>query len=100
MPLPVGSVSERLAVVAIPAPLLVTATVNPIAVPADTLAASAVLVIERFGHCTTVDAADCTEALLAAETIAVFEYVAQLVDDVLLVRCTLAVPEPARFPKL
>ena len=70
------------------------------AVPADTVAASAVLVTLNAGHCTVVVALDCSVALLVAVTVAVFAYAAQLDADVLLVTCTVAVALAARFPKL
>ena len=42
--LPPGSASVRVTPLAAPVPLLLTVTVNPMSVPAETLAASAVLV--------------------------------------------------------
>ena len=72
-PAPVGRVSESVADVAVPVPLLVTDSVYPIGEPADTEAASAVLVSCRLGHCTVVDADHCTGKLFVADTAAVFE---------------------------
>ena len=42
----------------------------------------------------------CAELLLPADTVAVFEYAAQLEEDVVLVTCTIAVAFDAKFPKL
>ena len=53
-----------------------------------------------MGHCTTTDAEDYTDELLVATTLAVFEYVAQLEDDGLLEKLTVAEALPARSPKL
>ena len=41
--------------------------------PAETVAASAVLISVRLGHCTVVDAVACTDELFDADTVAVFE---------------------------
>jgi len=49
-PVPVGSASLSDTLVAVAGPALLTVIVNPIAVPALTLAASAVLRMERLGH--------------------------------------------------
>src|SRR6266851_832636 len=54
--LPPGRPSVNTTPVAVPAPVLVIVTVNPIGVPADTLAASAVLVILIWAHNTVSDA--------------------------------------------
>ena len=100
IPVPDGNVSLRVADVAAPAPVLLTARVYPIAAPAATVAASAVFVRFSVGHCTVVVAEACTELLLLALRVAVLAYAAQLAPDVALVRCTDAVPPPARLPKL
>jgi hypothetical protein len=71
IPVPDGRVSLRVAAVAV-APVLPAASVNPIEVPAETLAASAVLERLRFGHCTVVVADDCTELAFAALRVATF----------------------------
>ena len=52
IPAPPGSGSLSVALLAVPVPLFVTVTVNPIGDPALTDAASAVLVIARVGHFT------------------------------------------------
>jgi hypothetical protein len=56
MPVPPGSGSLRVTFFATPGPLFATVIVNPIAVPALTDDASAVLLMVRFGHWTVVDA--------------------------------------------
>jgi hypothetical protein len=61
IPVPEGSVSLKVAAVAAPAPLLVAVSVYPIAEPASTVAASAVLERLRLGHWTVVVADTCTE---------------------------------------
>jgi hypothetical protein len=60
IPLPVGSGSDRANPLAAPCPVLFTVIVNPIAVPALTVAASAVLVRVRVGQFTVIwaDAGD------------------------------------------
>jgi hypothetical protein len=72
-PVPVGRVSLSVAELAVPDPLLLTASVYPIEDPALTVAASAVFVRLRVGHCTVVVADDCTE--LAFEALSVAEFV-------------------------
>jgi len=73
MPVPVGNGSESVTDFALPGPALLTVIVNPMSVPALTELASAVFVIERFGHCTVVDAvAGGTAGLLVADTVAEF----------------------------
>ena len=54
IPVPDGSVSLNVADVAAPVPLLVAVNVYPIDDPAVTVAAPAVFVKVRFGHCTVV----------------------------------------------
>jgi hypothetical protein len=88
------------AAVAVPAPVLLTASVYPIDTPTATAAASAVLVIANAGHCTVVVADDCTELPLPAFKVAVLAYAAQLDAEVVLVTCTDADAPDARFPKL
>src|SRR5438093_11055399 len=61
IPAPVGSGSESVTSLAIPGPLLPTVIVNPIGSPALTLAASATLSIDRFGHWTAIEAPSCVE---------------------------------------
>ena len=56
IPVPVGSGSLTPTLFAVPGPAFDTVTVKPIGFPAETVAASAVLVIERLGHWTTIDA--------------------------------------------
>ena len=73
IPVPDGSWSLRVAEVAVPAPVLLTASVYPIDAPAVTVAASAVFVRLSAGHCTVVVAADWMELLLLALAVAVFE---------------------------
>src|SRR5262249_22973717 len=74
-PVPPGSGSDRVTALAVPVPGAAefdTVTVNPIGSPALTGVASAVLVIDRFGHCTVVDADACTCGWFDALTVAVF----------------------------
>jgi hypothetical protein len=59
-----------------------------------------VLVMLRLAHSTVVVALDCTELLLPAEAVAVFEYAAQLEVEVALVTCTEAEAPAARTPML
>ena len=73
IPVPEGSVSFKVADVAVPVPLFVAINVYPIADPADTVAASAVFVKPRLGHCTVVVADACTALLFVAKREAVFE---------------------------
>jgi hypothetical protein len=76
-PLPPGNGSFSVTAVAVPVPAaaeFATRTVKPIAEPADTTAASAVLVIDSAGARTVVDADACTdETVLVADAVAVFE---------------------------
>jgi hypothetical protein len=99
-PAPVGKVSLSVADVAVPAPVLLTVSVYPIAAPAVTVAASAVFVRLSTGHCTVVVADACFEAELLALKVAVLAYAAQLDADVALVTCTCAVAPDDRLPKL
>ena len=99
-PAPDGRGSLSAAEVAGPGPALVAASVYPMDVPAETDAASAVLVRPSTGHCTVVVADDCTELPLLALSVAVFEYAAQLDAEVALVTCTDGVAPDARLPKL
>ena len=99
MPAPVGSGSLSVTDVATPGPALCTLIVNPMFCPLLTDDASAVFVIERFGHCTVVDAELWCELLsFTAVTIAVFVYVAQLANAVALVMCTCVDAPDARSP--
>ena len=100
IPVPAGNVSLRVAAVAVPEPVLFTASVYPIDAPAVTVAVSAVLVRLSAGHCTVVVADACTELLLDAASVAVLANAAQFEADVALVTCTVAVAPDARFPKL
>src|SRR5690349_18365543 len=100
MPVPVGSGSLIVTPVATPGPTFVTVTVKPIASPAFTVGASAVLLTCRPGHCTLTDAFACTCGLFVACALAVFGYVAQLANAVGLVTCTEAEPPVPRSPKL
>ena len=71
-PAPVGSGSFRTTERASPGPLLPTMIVNPIAEPASTVVASAVLLIVRLGASTTIVADSCTESAFVADAVAVF----------------------------
>jgi hypothetical protein len=83
IPAPVGRASLSDTDFAVPGPALLTVIVNPMFDPALTDAASAVLVIERFGHCTMIDAcAGGTAPLLLAATVAELLYVPQLARTV------------------
>jgi len=68
--------------------------------PADTVVASGVSARFKLGHCTVVVADAWTALLFVAESEAVFEYAAQLEEDVALVTCTVVAAFEARFPKL
>ena len=68
--------------------------------PAATIAASAVLVTFSAGHCTVVDALDCSDPPLLAVTVAVLAYAAQLDADVALLTCTVTEAPAIRLPKL
>jgi hypothetical protein len=65
-PFPPGSGSASVTADAVPEPVLETAMVNPIGSPALTTVASAVFVIWRPGHCTSVLALACTCGLFVA----------------------------------
>ena len=67
---PVGKVSLNDANVAAPAPVLLTTTVYPIAVPAVTALALGVSVRLRVGHCTVMLAEACAELVLPALAVA------------------------------
>jgi hypothetical protein len=58
IPVPVGSTSLTVTPFAVPGPLFVTVTVNPICDPASTSDPSAVFVIETIGQFTVTDALD------------------------------------------
>jgi hypothetical protein len=100
IPVPVGNVSVSVTEFAVPGPVFPAVSVYPIDDPADTVAASAVFVSVRLGHCTVVVADACTDVVLLADSVAVFAYAAQLEDEVALVTCTVAVAFGARLPKL
>jgi hypothetical protein len=70
IPVPVGNGSFNVADVAAAAPLLLTASVKPIAAPDETVAASAVFVRFSAGHWTVVVADACTGLLLPALNVA------------------------------
>ena len=71
MPVPPGSGSLKVTAFAVPGPGLETVIVKPIALPALTEDASAVLEIARFGQFTVVDALACTLGALVAAAVAV-----------------------------
>ena len=60
IPVPVGRVSDRVAAAAVPVPMFCTVMEYPIDVPAETVAAVAVLVTLSAGHCTVILAEPCT----------------------------------------
>ena len=102
IPAPVGNGSDNVTDLATPvpgAPEFDTLIVNPIASPALTVGASAVLVIDNAGHSTCVDALACTLAWLVAWALAVLGYVAQLCALVALDTCTDAEAACAMSPK-
>ena len=72
-PVPGGKVSLKVADVAVPAPVLLAVSVYPMEEPAVTVAASAVFVSPKVGHCTVVVADACTELLLLADSVAELE---------------------------
>src|SRR6188472_1577870 len=72
MPGPVGSGSLSVTDLATPGPALCTPMVNPMLVPALTVPASAVFVIERLGQFTVIEADAWTDAALVADAVAVF----------------------------
>jgi hypothetical protein len=82
IPAPVGSGSDNVTAFAVPVPLFVTVIVKPSWSPALTVAASAVLVIARFGQFTVVDALACTDDWFVALAVAVFGYALQLAEVV------------------
>ena len=100
IPGPEGSGSDKVTLVAVPVPLLVTRIVKPIGSPAETVVASAVLLMARFGHLTWMEAEALALPSLVVVTSAVLLTVPQLalvVGDVMWT-CLLA-PLP-RVPKL
>jgi hypothetical protein len=101
-PVPPGSGSSRVTEVAVPVPdaeAFETATVKPIVVPALTVAASAVLVIEMAGASTVTVADACTLPVsFEAAAVAVLGYVPALPAVVPLATCTLAEAPGARLP--
>ena len=75
-PVPSGSGSSRTTPVAVPVPaaaLLLAVTVNPIGVPAGTIALSAVLVRVSEGQRTVVVALAGRDTAFVAVSVAVFE---------------------------
>jgi hypothetical protein len=72
IPVPDGRGSFRAAVAAVPAPVLVAVSVYPMGEPADTVAASAMSVRFKPGHCTVVVADACWEVLFVDESEALF----------------------------
>ena len=80
-PPPAGNGSFSVTAVAVPVPaalLFRTTTVYPIDAPEETVAASAVFVTLKLGHCTVIVALDCTVLLFVAVAVAVLEYAEQL----------------------
>src|SRR5476649_325596 len=71
MPVPPGSGSLMTTPVAVPWELLVTVTVKPMLVPAETLGASAVFTMVRATPTTVVGAVEVTVAALVAVAVAV-----------------------------
>ena len=99
-PDPVGSASLSVTLFAVPGPLLLTPIVKPMELPALTVAASAVFVMCRLGHCTVTFAEALPEPSFPVATEAWFEMVAQLAKVVGLVMCTDAEAPDASVPKL
>jgi chloramphenicol 3-O-phosphotransferase len=85
IPVPVGSGSLSVTLVAVPGPVLLTVMPKPIGEPALTDALSAVFVMWRLGHSTVVEAEAWTCAWFVACAEAVFGYAAQLANVVALV---------------
>ena len=94
-PLPAGKLSVTLSPVAIPAPLLLRTTVNPIPEPALTLAASAVWLIDAVAHRTASEADAESDPPLSVVKLAVLLYVAQLALVVLVTTCAWVLVIPA-----
>src|SRR6476619_4273170 len=100
MPVPPGSGSLTVTPVAVATPLaLLTVIVNPICEPADTEAASAVLLNETFGHVTVVDAV-ASDGLVpfVSDAFAVLSYFLHDAAVVGLVMCALVLVPTARSP--
>ena len=95
-PLPPGKLSLALNPVAVPAPLLLRTTVNPICEPALTLAASAVWLIDAVAHRTASEADAESDPPLSVVKLAVLLYVSQLALVVLLTTCAWMLVIPAR----
>src|SRR5437899_2999511 len=75
---PAGSASVSVAPFAVPVPVLLTHTLNPIVPPATTLAASAFFTIVRLGQSTVVVALAATVPKFVALALALLGYAAQL----------------------
>src|SRR5438270_203586 len=102
IPLPAGNGSFSVTPVAVPVPaaaLLLAVMPKPILLPANTEAASAVLLNARAGHCTVMVALAVILGALVAESVAVLGYVPQLLPFVPLVICTDALVPGAISPK-
>ena len=91
IPLPPGNASLSVTLLAVPPPLpLLTVTVKPIASPALTEVASAVLVTVTVGQFTVTEAVfDCAEPALLANTVALLFTVPHVAEVVGLVMWTL-----------
>jgi hypothetical protein len=100
IPAPTGSGSCNVTSLATPGPEFNTVIVNPMSLPSLTAEASAVLLMERFGQLTVVDALSCTEGAFDAAAMAVLSYVAQLAGVVPLVTWTDTEAPEATVPKL
>src|SRR5258706_474500 len=96
VPVPPGKLSVSLAPVAVPGPVLVSVMVKPIALPALTEAASATLVIVRFGLLHVIDAFALPVPLLVVVKLAVLSYPPHAFDDVAAVTCTVIFALTAR----
>ena len=94
-PFPAGKLSVTLSPVAMPAPLLLRTTVNPIPEPALTLPASAVWLIDVVAHRTTTEAEAESEELLSVVKLAILSYEPQLPPEVLLTTCAWTLVLPA-----
>jgi len=92
-----GKLSVSVTPVASPAPVLLSVTVKPIDSPALTVPLSAVLVIDRFGQLTVVDAVGVVPLpSLPVLNVAVLLYVPQLPEVVPLTTCSTNVfPAPS-----
>ena len=101
-PGPAGRESLMVTLVAVPVPmaaLLLAVMVNPMAEPALTADASAVMVMPSDGACTSAPALALMEGALLADAVAVLEYLPVPARLVGLLRCTLVVAPDARFPR-